>query len=374
MVSLWYPKNTMSKTKKLPTLYALDASGKVRQWRVWADGPNICTEYGDVGGKLQTTSKLAVAKNVGKANATTPEEQAVLEAKALWVKKSDQEYTTDKSGKKVILRPMLAHTFAEKRVRWPAFIQPKYDGIRCLSFWNNNEVVIESRKGKPFCFPHLSQEIAKFLPKQMVLDGELYAEQQTFQQITSWVKDVNDPGRTAVGITYYDAILLDRPKATQTDRLDALDTNFGFWDKPKSNLLVPAPTYKVENLDNIKEYFGQFVAEGYEGAIVRNMSATYKIDGRSYDLLKFKEFDDDEFVITGFAEAEGRDVGTVVWICKNKDNQEFRVRPRGTLATRRKWFEDGQQYIGKNLTVRYQGFTDDGKPRFPVGVAIRDYE
>jgi hypothetical protein len=35
------------------------------------------------------------------------------------------------------------------------------------------------------------------------------------------------------------------------------------------------------------------------------------------------------------------------------------------------WFNDGDSYIGKNLTVVYQELTEDGKPRFPVGKALR---
>jgi hypothetical protein len=34
----------------------------------------------------------------------------------------------------------------------------------------------------------------------------------------------------------------------------------------------------------------------------------------------------------------------------------------------------GGAYVGKKLTVRYQELTDEGLPRFPVGVAFRDYE
>ena len=34
--------------------------------------------------------------------------------------------------------------------------------------------------------------------------------------------------------------------------------------------------------------------------------------------------------------------------------------------------DNGDKYIGKKLTVIYQELTEDGKPRFPVGKAIRD--
>ena len=37
-------------------------------------------------------------------------------------------------------------------------------------------------------------------------------------------------------------------------------------------------------------------------------------------------------------------------------------------------YSDGKKYIGKMLSVRYQEMTDSNVPRFPVGIAIRDYE
>jgi DNA ligase-1 len=37
-------------------------------------------------------------------------------------------------------------------------------------------------------------------------------------------------------------------------------------------------------------------------------------------------------------------------------------------------YDNGGEYVGKMLTVRYQEMTDIGVPRFPVGIAFRDYE
>jgi DNA ligase-1 len=50
------------------------------------------------------------------------------------------------------------------------------------------------------------------------------------------------------------------------------------------------------------------------------------------------------------------------------------VRPKGTIEDRRDIFKKAQSYVGKKLTVKYQELTDDGIPRFPIGLAIRDYE
>ncbi len=54
-----------------------------------------------------------------------------------------------------------------------------------------------------------------------------------------------------------------------------------------------------------------------------------------------------------------------------KDGIEFDVNPCGKLEQKREWLRDGQQYIGKMLTVRYMGFTERGIPKIATGVAFR---
>jgi DNA ligase-1 len=46
----------------------------------------------------------------------------------------------------------------------------------------------------------------------------------------------------------------------------------------------------------------------------------------------------------------------------------------GALETLKVYLSKPKSVIGKLLTVRYQGLTNGGVPRFPVGVAVRDYE
>jgi DNA ligase-1 len=91
-------------------------------------------------------------------------------------------------------------------------------------------------------------------------------------------------------------------------------------------------------------------------------------------LQKVKRFVDDEFEIIGGKDGSGRESGLVVFRCVTDSGLEFDVRPRGTHEIRAEMFKNLNEYLGKNLTVRYQELTDDGKPRFPVGLAVRDYE
>ena len=102
------------------------------------------------------------------------------------------------------------------------------------------------------------------------------------------------------------------------------------------------------------------------------MNGIYEVNKRSKYLQKFKEFLEEEFKIVGFHEGSSDEKGSVVWNCVTKDNQEFSVRPKGTFESRKKLFDEGDKYIGKQLTVIFQEYSTEGIPRFPVGKAIRD--
>ena len=110
--------------------------------------------------------------------------------------------------------------------------------------------------------------------------------------------------------------------------------------------------------------------------MIRGMNSPYKQQGRSKDLLKYKKFHDDEFVVIGHHEGTGAHKGTPIFECnsKSKEGKTFSVTMHGTIDSRKKMLENVQSYYGKMLTVKYQEISADGAPRFPVGIAFRDYE
>jgi hypothetical protein len=127
-----------------------------------------------------------------------------------------------------------------------------------------------------------------------------------------------------------------------------------------------------EQVDNVHD---EFTREGHEGTMYRTPGGIYKIRLRSRDLLKRKDFETEEYNIVDAVEADGKDKGTVIWVCEiSPGGTRFNVRSRGTLAQRAKWWQEREEHIGKMLTVRFQNLSDFNVPRFPVGLAFRDYE
>jgi DNA ligase-1 len=232
-----------------------------------------------------------------------------------------------------------------------------------------------SRKGKEFAhLNHIKTDVAANNSNtNLVIDGELYSDTLTFQELVGLVKRVtlkpgNDKQMLEVSLRVYDCVELNT-EADFTSRYATItEVTTG------AEYLSLVENVRVSTESEIHAAQARFVEEGYEGAMVRNLTGAYAIGKRSANLQKVKTFLDGEYPIIGFTDGTGGETGCVIWECQTPDGQTFRVRPRGTQEDRKVLFQNGSDYIGQQLTVRYQELTDDGVPRFPVGIAIRNYE
>ena len=336
--------------------------GKKRLWKVRVeaegDSVHICTEFGDVGGKVQLMKKqILTGKNIGKKNETTVVEQAILEAKALYKK------NYDKSQVKVL--PMLATPWTPKsKIDAPhIFVQPKIDGVRVMV----NSEGVYSRTGKEVkCLDHIFKEANEKmkLTKTKFLDGECFSDSMTFEEISgSFRKEVQC---STLKMHVFDLFDTESPEPFHK-RVKRLK---------KGTHLVPVKTELIKNdSQEIIKYHDTYVARGWEGIMIRSPDSLYLPGYRSQDLKKYKSFKDEEFQIVGVEEGSGKDMGTAIFECKlNTSDGTFHVRPKGSLAQRKEYWINRHMYLHKLLTVQYQEMTDTSVPRFPVGVAVRNYE
>jgi DNA ligase-1 len=271
---------------------------------------------------------------------------------------------------------MLAGSFDKRKdkVVYPVDVQPKLDGVRCLAYWDGDSVKLMSRGGKQWnCCDHIIKELEIVLPKDWVLDGELYIHGSTFQEITKLVKKLR-PESVNVEFHVYDV-----PRAgyeqteiggsTWSNRKISLELMDEFVDKCKTLVFVESHYATCE--EDVYKLQSQFLEDGYEGAIVREFDGEYKFGYRSNKLLKVKNFMDSEYKITDFTTGIGRFEGSIVWMCETKDGQSFKVVPQGTMEERQETYQNADNHIGDMLKVKYFELTDDGIPRFPVGLGIR---
>jgi len=378
----------------LPTLYGKDISGKLKQWSaiVYTNGIKAyyTVEYGQVGGKIQSTStEFTEGKNIGKKNETTPLQQCCNEIRKKWKDKQEKErysqelssfYTatsstaTANSLSDTKIFPMLAHVYDPKstkpRIAFPCYVQPKLDGLRCLIYKSNDKIVTQTRTGGYYVtMGHIVSQLEPFFATHptIVLDGELYTTDYPFEELCGLIKRAQADSNKLRDVHFHIYDMIGVSTLTYSERHAFIMNNRHLY--PPTFDIVK--TEQVSSIDEFKAKFSEYVQEGYEGIMLRNVKGTY-VNNRSHDLQKYKEFEEDEFVIVGFSEARGRDAGSVIWNCATKAGEEFECRPIGTLEHRKELFRNADKHIGKLLTIKYQELSERGIPRFPSGKAIRD--
>lgn len=358
-------------------LYHRAATGKIHSWKLSVIGDTIVVVAGQIDGAKITHHRKAEPKNVGRSNETTPTQQAILEASAMHKFKLDRKYSlTVEEAHETVRLPMLAQYFdkCDKKLTYPVDVQPKLDGVRALARWEGDKVVLTSRSGKPWLFTqHINRALEKRLPKDTVLDGEIYVHDWGFQRITAATKKYR-PDTNLLQYHVYDIPEVDGDDTLiWSARRDALS---GFFSSiTGASPLWMVPSVSAQDKDHVKDAHDMWVKSGYEGAMVRVIDGLYEYGHKSWLLLKVKMFDDAEFEIIKHGQENNTRQGLVTWTCRNDLNDlAFDVRPRGTHEDRMALFLEAESYYGEKLKVRFFGRTDDGLPRFPVGVGIRASE
>lgn len=352
----------------------MDKNGGLRVWHVFVNDDDIITEYGVLDGKIQTATKKADPKGVGTKAETTGHQQAVKEAEAMYRYRLARKYSlTPQKARLPSELPMLAHKYDEKRekVKWPADIQRKLDGLRCIARCEDGEVTLYSRSGKILNLPHICKELAAWMDDTTVLDGELYIHGVALQTINSWIPK---PGQSLKDESYQiEYHVYDVPAFGGKDELPWKDRFNNLHGMIQTSHVKVVETFEVTDEDAAIDIVEIFLAEGYEGGILRTHDGIYDWGHRSSTLLKMKKFVDEEFEVVGYKDGKGKDKGKVIWLCQNNDGSEdtFHARPRGTMEQRAEWFKNGDDFIGELLTVRFQRRTKDNIPFLPVGIVFR---
>ena len=125
----------------------------------------------------------------------------------------------------------------------------------------------------------------------------------------------------------------------------------------------------------LENYIKSFLIKGYEGSIIR-LDGLYK-HGRSYDLMKFKDFSDTEATIIGYETGKGKRTGTLgKFLMVDDEGNEFGCPPgKGfTYKDLSNMLDNVHDYIGQRATFTYFQRTNAGSYRHPLFKALRNYE
>jgi hypothetical protein len=349
-------------------------------------------------------------------NETTAYEQACNEAQSRWEKKKKQGYKSlsdlninyknylinegdtitlnnaievalpqNRTDANNLSKPMKAQPYFDDkgnvRIKFPCFGQPKLNGFRVMARWEEVEegeglfktkvekVVFRSKEGLKYdILEHIEKSFTKdmFITTKgytLTFDGEMYIHGEILSEISSAVRKRNSKTEK-LGFHIFD-IAVENIK--QDERLAYMNT---FINRPNIYFLK---THIVKNNEEAQIFTDECIKKGFEGAIFRDMKATYQFGKRPKTMVKLKRFQDKEFKIVDVVGGDNApELG--VFICVQEQGLQFKVNPEGNHEIKKEYLINKNKYIGKKLTVRFFERTKDNLPFHAVGIAIRDYE
>jgi bifunctional non-homologous end joining protein LigD len=206
---------------------------------------------------------------------------------------------------------MLATLVAEPFSREGWIFEPKLDGERCLTFRNGKSPRLFSRNRISLneTYPDIAEPLAAQASQNFIVDGEIVAFQgdvTSFAQLQRrmQLRDPEEARRAGVKVFYYlfDLLYLDGYDVREAPlqyRKELLKEAFEFADPLR---------YTVHRNRDGEAYYRDACRRGLEGVIAKKSDSVY-ISARSRDWLKFKCWQEQEFVIGGFTDPKGGRTG-----------------------------------------------------------------
>lgn len=400
----------------------------------------IRTESCQVGGKIRDVvpTYVAAGKNLGKKNATNVLTQAIRNALGLYAKQLSHHQAAPLPAQAaapaaapaaVQPPPQLVKSFNDAPVTPADYaagvtVQRKLNGVRLVAYMRDGRLHRYSRTAHEYSGQdELAADLlaaftawanrpkhGEFGPAEFTdiyIDGELYQHGVPLNEISGQARR---SGATAsLSLYVFDAffpkeIAAGRDMASR-DRQRAVDAFFEQARAARARLarLVRVENFPAADRATIDALVRRFLAESYEGAIVRRDAAGYRYSHGNYhsaNALKLKPVFDSEFPVVGYTQGvRGKDVGALIWICAVPEadaragaDREFTVVPKNmTYAQRYAVYrllgtncaQVGEPPLtrfdrdikGLPLTVEYrERSATTGKPLQARAIAFRTYE
>ncbi|HVP89922.1 MAG TPA: non-homologous end-joining DNA ligase [Terriglobales bacterium] len=206
-----------------------------------------------------------------------------------------------------MLATLTSRRFSDKE--W--VFERKLDGERCLAFRHGARLRLLSRNEKPLngSYPELVAALSHQKAGDFVVDGEIVAFQGDLTsfgllQQRMQIADPDKARASGVAVFYYlfDLLYLDGHETTRLglrERKTLLKQAIRFRDPLR---------FSLHRDTRGEAYYKEACQKGWEGLIAKRAESRY-VSGRSADWLKFKCVNQQEFVIGGYTDPQGKRVG-----------------------------------------------------------------
>ena len=290
---------------------------------------------------------------------------------------------------------MLCSPFEQKlvdKIKFPAYAQMKMDGMRFNAIVRDGKVEFRSRNGKQILLlGNLEEEFAALAGNiDCVFDGELlvmlegdhqFADRQTGNGILNKANKGTISAKEAalVHATVWDLIpyvqfidgYCQTPYSKRYSTLQAIISK----QKADGKKIWNVTSTIVETLEEAQEIFQGYLAEGFEGIILKDGAGVWE-DKRSKTQIKFKGELECDLKIVAVEEGKGKAVGMLgAIICESADGiVKVNVGSGFNDAQRKQYWKENlvDKIVAVKYNARIKNKTGDESLFLPVFIELRD--
>ena len=362
----------------------------------------IQRSYGQVGGKTILSPKIIVDRTKQNRNwkeqytlQFNSEVKKFLDKGYIKVPSDPNTYSEEKcielfgevkTNQYGVIKPQLAKQ-ADKVTNKKIFdkewlISRKLDGVKALFYWDGKEVHTASRGGEHYdvATTHLREnpQLVEFFKANptIILDGELFKRFKTLQQISGAARmEKNAYDCDWLEYWVYDCYDTANPDIIAEDRWKFLVGNFAqannisiysvvLDDYTEASIKLLFHEY-ISGWDNMNKLHDQWVAEGFEGAVITDPTKPYKPGSRCNNLIKIKHYQSEDFKVIGY-KLGLRGSEDMTFTCELEDGRTFEAMPCGDRATKAEYVENfDNKYKNKIGECTFFSWSDAGLPLQP---------
>ena len=273
-----------------------------------------------------------------------------------------------------VFKVQLAHKFEPKRVEGEPLVatEPKLDGVRCIAIIKNGNTVLYSRNGKTLSDNYKRTIVADFnrlakegiIPNYVVFDGELMGS-----DFTATVSQIHRKSSVDVSSHFYHVFdwvpysdwINQKPTLSCQEMREKLED----MDLEGNGKFLKLVHRDIVPTDDIKKMHDIYVAQGYEGVMIKRLGDMYKF-GRGHNVTKLKDFYDVDLEVFSFEEGEGKYQGKLGAIVVKNKEVIVNVGSGFSDEERAQIWNNRSDFRGQIAEIRYQEETPDGSLRFPT--------
>lgn len=267
-------------------------------------------------------------------------------------------------------------------VKYPIIGQTKLDGFRCVYF--PKEKVFMGRNGRPINNKNLNSYFEEFIKRNAnhVIDGELYSDTLSFNQIASVL---NSDEKPLDGIYYcaYDFMRNDEWVRQECEtpymtRINNLAIAVKQWTMDGVKNVSVVTSEDLLNEAAVQNFYQWALDQGFEGLMLKDPNGAYewkRVTVKSGIMMKVKPCDEYDGKVVSYEEGEGKYVGKLgVLVVEVKGiKNEVKVGSGFSDQEREEYWADKKNLVGKWIKLEATEITENNESlRFPRFLAFRD--